>query len=307
VSLSPPASLAYNGLALDRAADRRADPAWVESVLARPDSRVIGFWQDKCLVTGSRPAPAWLAARDAAAVLGAALSLVLLGLDGDAGVFAADLSPLDEPAAAALAGASAAMDVRRLFATLDGQQSATLAYARGILRWHRHQRFCGACGGQARSESGGGLRRCTGAGCGLLLFPRVEPAVIMLVEAPGGRPRCLLARHRGAAAGGYSTLAGFVELGECLEDAVRREVAEETGVRVGQVSYQASQAWPFPAGLMVGFRALAVSAEITVDAAEVLQARWFSPRELSALVAEQPGNGDSIESFLIGSWLDQHG
>jgi NAD+ diphosphatase len=163
------------------------------------------------------------------------------------------------------------MDVRRLFATLDSQQAATLAYARGILRWHRHQRFCGACGAPTQSQSGG-----------------------------------LLARHRGAAAGAYATLAGFVDLGECLEDAVRREVAEETGVRVGEVSYQGSQAWPFPAGLMIGFRARAVSAAISVDPAELDEAGWFSPAELSALVAEHPGNGDSIEEFLIGNWLDEH-
>jgi NAD+ diphosphatase len=128
----------------------------------------------------------------------------------------------------------------------------------------------------------------------------------MLVEAPGERRECLLARHRGAAAGAYATLAGFVELGECLEDAVRREVAEETGVRVGEVAYQASQAWPFPAGLMIGFRARALSAAISVDPAELEEARWFSPAEVSALEAEQPATGDSIEAYLIRSWLAEH-
>jgi NAD+ diphosphatase len=190
----------------------RADPAWVDAVLARPESRVIPFWHDKCLIAGSRRTPvSLLAGADAEPVLAAAQGWALLGVDGEAGVFAADLSDLDEAAATALAGASTAVDVRRLFTSLDAQQAATLAYARGILRWHRQQRFCGACGAAARSERGGSQRRCSGPGCGALLFPRVEPAVIMLEE-----------------------------------DAVRREVA-----------YRAPQAWPFPAGVMVGFRARA--------------------------------------------------
>ena len=305
-----PAALPYNGLALDRAAGRRADPAWVDALLARQDCRVIPFWRDKCLIAGPAPAPVSLAGEAARPVISAAQSSALLGLDGGAGVFAADLSPLTQGAAAELAGASAAADVRRLFASLDAQQAATLAYARGLLRWRRQQRFCGACGARTRAENGGSTCRCTGADCGALLFPRLEPAVIMLVEAPQqpGQPRrCLLARHRGAAAGAYATLAGFVELGECLEDAVRREVAEETGVQVGAVTYQASQAWPFPAALMVGFRASAVSAAISADPAELAEARWFTAAEAAAVVAAQPGTGDSIEGFLIGSWLSEPG
>jgi NAD+ diphosphatase len=302
------ASLPYNGLALDRAAASRADPGWVDAVLARPGSTVIPFWRDKCLVAGAGRQPVSLAGRDAGPVIDAAQGLVFLGLDGQCGVFAADLSPLTETAAAALAGASAAVDVRRLFTSLGAQQAAMLGYARGILQWHRQQRFCGACGAPARSQNGGSMRRCSGQGCGTLLFPRVEPAVIMLVESPEsqpGPPRCLLARHRGSAAGAYATLAGFVELGECLEDAVRREVAEETGVGVGVVRYQGSQAWPFPAGLMAGFRARAVSTALSVDPAEIAEARWFTAAEAAALLAGQPGTGDSIEGYLIRDWLEE--
>ena len=128
----------------------------------------------------------------------------------------------------------------------------------------------------------------------------------VLVEAAGPPPVCLLARPAGAAEHAYATLAGFVEIGECLEDAVRREVAEESGVQVGQVSYQASQAWPFPAGLMVGFRGTAVTDAITVDHAEVEEARWFTRGELAGHLSRcPPDRGDSIESFLIGTWLDE--
>ncbi len=298
--------LAYNGLALDRAAGQRGDPAWVQSVLDRPSARLIPFWWDNCLVQGTPGAghqPAILAGPAAVAVLAVAAEPVLLGLAGGAGVFAVDLSPLQRADAIRLTGAADVIDVRAMFASLDPQQAATLGYARGILRWHRDQRYCGACGQLAASCSGGTQRRCTGADCGRLLFPRIEPAVIALVEAPGPPARCVLARHRGAAPGAFATLAGFVEIGEGLEDAVRREVAEETGLLLGEVSYQASQAWPFPAGLMIGFRARAVSEAIVVDRAELDEARWFTRAEVSAMLARHPARCDSIESYLIGGWL----
>jgi NAD+ diphosphatase len=295
--------LPYNGLALDRAAALRGDAGQVAGILASPQSVVIPLWQDKCLVAGPGQVPVTLPAGQAGDLITAAETTAFLGLNGAAGVFAADLSALAADTAAGLAGATGAVDVRRLFGSLDRQLAATLAYARGILRWHRQQRFCGACGAPASSENGGSARRCSGAGCGQLLFPRVEPAVIMLVESAGPPRRCLLARHAGSATGEYATLAGFVELGECLEDAVRREVAEETGVRVGAVRYQRSQAWPFPAGLMAGFRAAAQSDQISIDPAEIAEARWFSQQELAGLLASQPGTGDSIEEYLLRSWL----
>lgn len=137
-----------------------------------------------------------------------------------------------------------------------------------------------------------------------LHFPRVEPAVIMLVENQG---RCLLARHRGSAAGSYSTLAGFVGVCESLEDAVRREVAEETGVPVGTVMYMASQGWPFPSGVMIGFRATALAETVHVDGEEVVEARWFTRAELAehAAAAGRLGREDSIDLYLLRSWLEE--
>jgi NAD+ diphosphatase len=132
-------------------------------------------------------------------------------------------------------------------------------------------------------------------------------AVIVLIEAPGTPRRCLLARHQGAPEGAYSTLAGFLEIGESLEDAVRREVAEEAGVRLDTVTYQASQAWPFPAGLMVGFRAVAASDAVKVDADELEEARWFTRAELLAHAAagHRLGREDSIDRHLLRGWLDE--
>lgn len=296
--------LAYSGGWLDRAGDRRSDPEWLTKLLAAPDAQVTPMWRDACLVRDERPLT--LGAADAGDVL-AAGEPVFLGLDGTAGVFAVDLSPLAEPRAIEVAGASHTRDVRRFVGTLTASAAATLAYARGLLHWHRNQRFCGACGTATDSRDGGHLRVCRGDGCGKLLFPRIEPAVIVLVEGAGEPARCLLGRRRGAAADSFVALAGFVEVGESLEDAVRREVGEEAGVTLDTVTYQASQAWPFPAGLMVGFRARAASDNITVDGDELAEARWFTRDELRKQVAARGGaglyRGDSIEAFLIRTWL----
>jgi NAD+ diphosphatase len=230
---------------------------------------------------------------------------VFLGLDGTTAFFAVDLSSLEEAHAMHAAGAEQMQDVRALVGTVSPAEAATLAYARGLLYWNRHQRFCGTCGSRTQVRDGGHLRACERDECARLHFPRIEPAVIMLVESAGTPRRCLLARHSGSAPGRYSTLAGFVEIGESLEDAVRREVAEETGVPIGAVTYTASQAWPFPSGLMVGFRAIATADAITADGKEILEARWFTQDELAERAASGrlPGREDSIDRRLLCSWL----
>jgi NAD+ diphosphatase len=152
------------------------------------------------------------------------------------------------------------------------------------------------------------VRACRDDGCGRLLFPRIEPAVIMLVESAADPGRCLLGRHRNSVLGAFSTLAGFVEIGESLEDAVRREVAEEAGVAVGAVDYVRSQPWPFPAGLMVAFRAKAESDIIEVDHNELAEARWFTRAELAEQAAAgRLGRVDSIDRVLLRSWLEESG
>ncbi|MEV4216551.1 NAD(+) diphosphatase [Micromonospora sp. NPDC049662] len=295
--------LAYGGGWLDRAGALRTDPARLDALLDDPATVVLPLWRDRCLVDGDGPVR--LTADRASLVRSAAAETVFLGLDGDVAVFAVDLSGLGEAAAVEMAGAARAVDVRALVGRLDPAGAATQAYARGLLHWHRQQRHCGTCGAVAVAGGGGHVRTCSGAECGRLLFPRIEPAIIVLVEAPGSAGRCLLARHAGAAEDSYSTLAGFVEVGESLEDAVRREMAEEAGITVTDVTYQGSQAWPFPAGLMVGFRATAMSDEVRVDGVELLQARWFTREELRERVAagRRLGRVDSIDHRLLTDWL----
>jgi len=275
--------LTYTGGWLDRAGGRRADPKWLDELLNSPDATLMPFWRDQCLVSGDPPVPVTLPAARADGV-------VFLGLDADGhGV---------------LAGADRAVDVRVIVGTLSPAEAATAGYGRGLLHWHRNQRFCGACGAATESAWGGHQRVCGNKACGRLHFPKIEPAVIMTVQTEREPTRILLARHRGSSAGRYSALAGFVEVGESLEDAVRREVAEETGVRVGEVSYVASQAWPFPSGLMVGFRATAITEDITVDGEELLEARWFTRPELARYAADKPlGRPDSIDRHLLRTWL----
>lgn len=291
-------SLTYTGGWLDRAGGRRADAKWLEELLNSPDATLIPFWRDQCLVSGDPPVPVTLDATRADGV-------VFLGLDANGhGVFATDLSGMEAEQATELAGADRAVDVRAIVGTLSPAGAATAGYGRGLLHWHRNQRFCGACGAVTESVWGGHQRVCGNEACGRLHFPKIEPAVIMTVQAEREPRRILLARHRGSSAGRYSALAGFVEVGENLEDAVRREVAEETGVRVSEVSYVASQAWPFPSGLMVGFRATAITEDITVDGEELLEARWFTRPELAQYAADNPlGRLDSIDRFLLSTWL----
>lgn len=294
--------LPYNGLTLDRAGAKRVDEGWMAELRSRPHSRVIPLWRDRCLLSDRRPIEATMA--DAAELLAAVDEPVFLGLDSNTAVFAVDLSTVEEDEALRLAGARESADTRAVFGELSAAEAATVAYARGLLHWHRNQRFCGACGAASAPQHGGHLRVCLG--CGKLLFPRIEPAVIVLVTAADS---CLLGRHRGAAEGVFSTLAGFVEIGESLEGAVRREVGEEAGVRVREVSYQASQAWPFPAGLMVGFRATAVSGEVDVDRNELEEARWFTRAELRERLDHYRRQGtsryDSIEKYLLDTWLSE--
>ncbi len=296
--------LAYTGTPFDRAAGPRTDPDWVTEQLARPDVRVVPVWRDRCLMRDEAPVTA-----GDRAVLEAADQTALLGLDGGVPVFAADLGTTAENEAMGLCGAEATADLRRIAATVPESTAATLAYARGLLYWNRISRFCGRCGAPTESVAAGHVRTCTGADCGRPLFPRIEPAIIVLVEGPGPEPRCLLARHHGAGPNGFALVAGFVEIGESLEGAVRREVAEETGVTVGEVTYLGSQGWPFPAGLMVGFLGRALDDTITVDGAELVEARWFTRDQLVERIVSGPGAGpvDSIGGRVMRAWAGLDG
>lgn len=303
--------LKYDDPSLDRAGPQRDDPDWLDRALAHEQARSIPVWRNQSLVDG-------LEGSSPNAILRGvdlheyASEVVFLGLDGEAPVFAADYSELGENEVADLVGRGFT-DLRKVGPLLSRPEAALLAYARGMLFWHRNHRYCGRCGAQTKSRKGGHLRTCSNADCRRPSFPRTDPAVIVLVEHPGddgGPPRCLLGRSPHFLPGMYSTLAGFVEPGESMEQTVRREVHEESGVEVGEVRYLASQPWPFPSSLMIGFHAAAISTDIRLRDDELEDARWFSAEELLAAKARGEDERfclprkDSIARFLIEAWLE---
>ena len=293
----------YAAGGLDRAGWRRKDPDWIAAQLNHPASRFVLVWRSQNLVLsgdGREPQAAFLA-RHEIEVEGES---VLLGLVGEQAFFALDLSAVETPLAALRAAAPVEFtDLRRVGPLLARQEGALLAYARGIAYWHGRHRFCGVCGAPTRSEEGGHVRRCSDARCNTQHFPRTDPAVIMLVH---DGDRCLLGRQRIWPTGMHSTLAGFVEPGESLEEAVAREVQEETAILVDEVRYHSSQPWPFPASIMLGFHARARSTRIEVDHAELEDARWY---ERAWLLAHQDDDNfrlprrDSIARRLLEDWL----
>ncbi len=316
----------YGGGRLDRAGAQRKDGDWSAAQRRHPHAFVVPLWQDRCLVRDD--AAIRVPARSLGAAGGACgppTSWVLLGVEPDgAPLFAADLgdderqrdellaSTTASPSTVGPATSAAFADLRGVTPRLSADDAAMLAYARGILLWHRRARYCGVCGAPTEARDCGHVRACTNAACGTEHHPRTDPAVIMLVErtADDGERRCLLAHHGRLAPGMFSTLAGFVEPGETLEEAVVREVGEETGVRCEAAHYRGSQPWPFPASLMIAFRAIATTEAITVDGTEVREARWFSAAELRA-AGEWGDEGttlmlprrESIARSLIEEWL----
>ncbi len=299
------AVLAYSGGTIDRASNQRTDPAFLDATLAAPGSRVIPMWQDRCIVSGDPAVPVILPASGPGPSWKARPRRCSSASTTPAGSSRPTCRRWRSPGRSSWRAGSEPWTCGPSWARWRRREAALLGYARGMLYWHRHQQYCGTCGSVTRSGHGGHLRSCQNQECARQHFPRVEPAVIMLVESSRTPRRCLLARHQGSAPDGFSTLAGFVGVSESLEDAVRREVAEETGVLVETVTYVGSQGWPFPSGLMVGFRATAVTEAVTTDGEEVLEARWFTPAQLMELATARGrlGREDSIGRYLLRSWL----
>jgi len=294
----------FSGSVLDRAAALRRDEDGLAVRLRRRDSLLVPVWRSQCLVNRAAAAPtAGLLPRPLAEpLLQGGTVPVFLGLGDDIGYFALDLS--DFPAAPELDAFGVWSDLRLEGSVLPRSDGALLAYARGITHWHRTHRFCGRCGSSTSSAAGGHVRRCDNAACATKHYPRTDPAVIMLVTSGD---YCLLGRQPAWPTGMVSTLAGFVEPGETPEEAVIREVMEETGVRVEAPRYHSSQPWPFPGSLMIGFAAESEGRPApVVDPLELEIADWFSRAEIRDFPRQGrclPGHA-SIARRLIEDWLD---
>ncbi len=291
---------------LDRATDRRLDAQWLSERLHHPDTRIVPVWRLRNLVQGGeRLRPVFLTSRELG--IRDTSRVVLLGVWERTTFFAWDVEGEGE----AIAPSGAAFEeLRDVGVRLDPQDGALLAYARALVYWNARHQFCGECGRRTRSCEGGHMRVCTDAACGARQFPRTDPAVIVLVLSPGDSgttQRCLLGRPSGWPARLYSTVAGFVEPGESVEDAVVREVAEETGIEVQEVHYHSSQPWPFPSSLMLGFVARAASGRIVLRDDELEDARWFSRAEIVDQVmsgALRLPRRVSIAYRLVEDWFD---
>ena len=295
-SVRPLPHVALSAHAHNRIGLRRTDDDWLRERMSDPATRVL-------VVAGNRLRPVdgaleWVTPADAPDG-----TLVLLG-DHDGVVhLAVIVSPDDAPGDAG--DWVPLRDVLTLLAEGTPDQAPLVMHAIGLAEWHHATRFCPRGGGGLVSRAAGHELRCTQ--CDRAQFPRTDPAVIMAItHGEGDDEAILLGRNRAWPPGRWSTLAGFCEPGETLEDAVRREVHEEVGVTVGEVTYFGSQPWPLPASLMLGFTGRAVTTDIDVDGAEIEEARWWTRAELEA--AGRSGElvvprGISISSSLIETWF----
>ncbi|MEY4698377.1 MAG: hypothetical protein RIT14_2805 [Pseudomonadota bacterium] len=306
-------TVTFGGSALDRAAALRSDPAALARMQA--EGAVLPLWRGKPLMRDGQLG--WL--RDDSAAFHGAGPAIFLGLDAGVPRFARDISHWSPEAGAAgveggfldtteqrhpaLDETHAFVELRAVMVQLTPREAELAATAKAVLHWHRSHGFCSGCGAASNPVQGGWQRACPA--CGAQHFPRTDPVVIMLVTRGN---RLLIGRNAAWPEGMYSLLAGFVEPGETLEAAVRREVLEEAGVPVGAVRYLASQPWPFPASLMFGCAGEALDDTITLDEAELQDACWVTREEMVTIMAGmhpriKPSRRGAIAHFLIANWL----
>lgn len=295
---APPAPHVFAGSYLDRATERRADAAWIAAALIGPATRFVPIWREQSLVRDERAA---LLTAAQVQPFRAARAPILLGEFRGSPVFALELDVPEAP----VFGDAGFADLRLLGGALPAMDAGLLAYARAMVHWHARHRYCGVCGAPTEARSGGHVLHCTDPSCGNETFPRIDPAIIVLVS---DGERALLGRQASWPTGRYSTIAGFVEPGESLEDAVAREVLEETAVPLSAIVYHSSQPWPFPASLMLGFCAVAVAGSTPRAGEELQDVRWFSRAEIAAGTPLLPPP-QSISYRLIEDWYDagRHG
>lgn len=295
-------AIAFAQSDLDRADARRRDPAWLDARIADPTSQALVLWRGRPLLDRDGAAIAWVPPAAALALAGASAPL-FLGLRGETAVFAVAFGGEAPPALGDEDVRFA--EPRMAAATLELASTGVVAQARALFEWHRLHPRCARCGAATKIHDAGYKRICPQ--CQAEHFPRTDPVVIMLVCRG---ERCLLGRQPRFPEGLFTCLAGFIEPGETIEDAVRREVREEAGVDVGAVRYLGSQPWPFPSQLMIACEAEAESEAITVDGQELAEARWFSRDEVRAILAGEGGGvwippAIAVAHHLIAGWAGE--
>ena len=305
-------TVTFGGSGLDRAAELRGK---TDELRTQSDARAVLLWQGKPMIAGDDMVRVPL---DHPIMADAAEAMIFLGREGNAPVFAADLSgwtpedldaatlnsfldPSEQRHPAKPDGVFA--ELRAIMTRLSPRDAELGATAKAVMSWHQSHRFCARCGAESVMAMGGWQRDC--AACGGHHFPRTDPVVIMLITHGNS---VLVGRSPGWPDGMYSLLAGFVEPGETIEAAVRREVFEEAGVRVGAVSYLSSQPWPFPASLMFGCAGVALDTALTIDPEEIEDAMWVTREDMATAFAGNhpkilPARKGAIAHFLLEAWL----
>lgn len=296
----------YSTTNLDRMDRFRGDTKWLEQQLLDGRSRLLPVWRNKHLVS-SQQVPLSFPVTTAGELLPLADEQIMLGMDLAGHCwFALDLSNTEDPLQlACLKDQGEFQDLRTIGPLLDHDTGALLAYARGMFHWHQNHRFCGHCGSPTLTGYAGHIRECSNSQCLKPQYPRTDPAVIMLIH---DGDYCLLGRQALWTPGMHSVLAGYVEIGESLEEAVAREVEEEAGIKISGITYHSSQPWPFPASIMLGFFAQAESRELNIDTKELESAAWFHRDELLNSPENEQfhlARRDSIARRLINDWLNK--
>lgn len=292
----------FAGNPLDRAGDLRNDPDWLAGREADPEAIALVLWEGRPLIEDHADGPrlAWLSLKHARDMVPD--RDIFLGLWKQAPVFAVEFEGSIDPATGPVAGLGAFHEMREAAALLSEADAAMAGVCKSLFDWRRRHGFCAACG-KATDQASGGWRRVCPA-CGVEHFPRVDPVVIMLPVYKGGaEPRCLLGRQAVWPEGRMSALAGFMEPGESIEEACAREVMEEAGLTVSDVTYHSSQPWPFPAQLMIGLIAEVTTDEAAPDQTELEAVAWLTRAEARAVLAGTHGAIHAPPPFAIARRL----
>jgi NAD+ diphosphatase len=297
--------IAYSGNPLDRAGDKRGDAEWLTALRCDPRARILPLCRLQPLLkeTGGEAVTElrYVSGADFRYLGGEGTVEVFLGLADGIAYFARDVSGADD----AFVKFGTFKDARAAAALLSYEEVAIVGQAKALVDWHLRHKFCAQCGASTKMADAGYKRVC--AACGAEHFPRTDPAVIMLVTEGDS---CLLARNRRFTAGFSSALAGFVEPGESIEEAVAREVMEEVGLSVARVRYFASQPWPFPSSLMIGCFAESRTREIKIDGKEIIAAEWFARDAVKLLLSGERRDillprRDAIAYHLVKTWAEE--
>lgn len=291
---------------LNRYSEMRPDAAHMQQLWQRQEARVLVVHDTLSLLReqGTGKQAATLTCREAEVLAAKAEVLVYLGSDNEVPYFALGLEGMQEQLPDLLGEGYILADLRVSAQELPQPDGALLAYARGMIHWNLRHRFCPNCGSATRGTHAGHVRECTNESCGQHHFPRTDTAIIVIISEGDA---CLLGRQATWPTGMYATIAGFLEPGETLEQAVAREAKEETGVALQTITYHSSQPWPFPSSVMVGFSAIAGSRDLYMENDELEDARWFTRSEIAVGLREgslRLPPRISISYRLIRDWFN---